>query len=133
MAEIRTKVLLTNAVDDCLSRSGQIDRSAVRQCEINAAIDPTRIFSTIPIAIMMKLGLPIRAKKIVDAEGEDVVNATGPVIFAIGERETMEEAFVEGQRVIIGRTVLAKLQLRLDEDQHSLTSCNDPLALPPRS
>lgn len=133
MAEIRTRVLLTNAVDDYLVLSGQIERSAVRQCAIDAVVDMTRVFSAIPVTVMLKLGLPLRAKRIHDDAGDDVVNSTGPIIFSVAGRETMEEAFVEGQRVIIGRAAMAKLQLRVHESGELLTIGNHPVSLPLRS
>ena len=45
---------------------------------------------------------------------KESVDVTGPVIFNINGRDTMEEALVLGDEVLIGQTVLEKLDLQVD-------------------
>jgi hypothetical protein len=45
---------------------------------------------------------------------KDTVDVTGPVIFDLLGRDTMEEALVLGDEVLVGQTVLEKLDLLVD-------------------
>jgi hypothetical protein len=45
---------------------------------------------------------------------KESVGVTGPVIFSIDGRDTLEEALVLGDEVLIGQTVPEKLDLQVD-------------------
>jgi hypothetical protein len=44
----------------------------------------------------------------------EVVTVTGPIIFEIQTRNTIEEALILGDEVLVGQTVLEKLDLLAD-------------------
>lgn len=116
MGEIRVKVKLTNAVDEELARRGDLPTENVRTCEANALVDTGAVRSVIPAQLQEQLGVPIRGQRIAEyADGrKETAGITGPVLFNIEDRDTMEEALVLGDEVLIGQTVLGKLDLLAD-------------------
>lgn len=116
MGEIRAKVILTNALDEQLFRCKKIKKSAVRRYEADALIDTGAVRSVIPAQVMEKLGVLTRGKRVAEyADGrKETVGITGPIIFDILGRDTLEEALVLGDEVLIGQTVLEKLDLLAD-------------------
>lgn len=116
MGEIRTKVTLTNAVDDALALMGKLPTDEVRRMEVEAIVDTGAIASVLPIHVVEQLGLLIRGHRVAKyADGRnDSVGVTSPVTFEILTRNTIEEALVLGDEVLIGQTVLEKLDLLAD-------------------
>src|SRR5215208_3907680 len=116
MGEIRTKVKLTNAVDDALVAMGQLAREQVRSLEVEAIVDTGAVASILPVQIVEQLGLLIRGHRVAKyADGRnDSGGVTSPVLFEIFSRNTVEEALVLGDEVLIGQTVLEKLDLWTD-------------------
>jgi len=116
MGEVRTKALLINAVDEALAQNGQLAPDRVRQYEADALVDTGAVRSALPAHVVQQLGLAIRGQRVVQyADGRnEAVDVTGPVIFNIGGRDTMEEALVLGDEVLIGQTVLEKLDLMVN-------------------
>jgi clan AA aspartic protease len=114
MGEVRT--VLTNAVDEDLTRRGQLAEDKIRRYEADALIDTGAVRSIIPPHVAEQLGLTTRGKRVVEyADGRnDVVDVTGPVLFKILDRDTLEEALILGDEVLIGQTVLEKLDLIVD-------------------
>lgn len=70
----------------------------------------------IPVRIMQLLGAVARGQRMAEyADGrKEVVQITEPIIFQILGRDTLEEALVLGDEVLIGQTVLEKLDLLAD-------------------
>jgi predicted aspartyl protease len=124
MGEIRTKVRLTNAVEDVLQRRGDLAPADVRWVEVDAVVDTGAVRSVIPVQIAQRLGLQTKRNILVRyADGRsESVPMTEPIIFDIIFRETYEEALVLGDTVLIGQTVLEKLDL--------LADCNGRRAMP---
>jgi clan AA aspartic protease len=116
MGEVRARVVITNAVDEELARRGQVSADQIRSYEADALVDTGAVRSIIPPHIVEQLGLTIRGQRVVeDADGrKDVVDVTGPVLFRILDRDTMEEALVLGDEVLIGQTVLEKTDVFVD-------------------
>lgn len=116
MGEIRTKVKLTNAVDDALVMMGKLSADEVRRMEVEAIVDTGAIASVLPVHVVEQLGLLIRGHRVAKyADGRnDSVGVTSPVTFEILTRNTIEEALVLGDEVLIGQTVLEKLDLLAD-------------------
>ena len=114
MGEGRTRVVVTNAVDEELVRRGQAIQ--IRSYEADALVDTGAVRSVIPPHIVEQLGLTIRGQRVVEyADGrKDIVDVTGPVIFRILDRDTLEEALVLGDEVLIGQTVLEKTDVIVD-------------------
>lgn len=116
MGEIRVKVKITNAVDESLVRRGQLAPDQVRVYVADAMVDTGAVRSVIPAHVMEQLGVQPRAQRVAEyADGrKETVGVTEPIIFDIQGRDTMEEALVLGDEVLIGQTVLEKLDLHAD-------------------
>jgi len=113
MGEIRIKVNLTNAVDDDLASQGRLAKVEVRRLEVTALIDTDAVTTVLPVQVVEQLGLTVRGHRVAQyADGRhDVVGVTGPVLFEMLGRNTVEEALILGDEVLIGQTILEKLDL----------------------
>ncbi|MCP9493968.1 MAG: clan AA aspartic protease [Pyrinomonadaceae bacterium MAG19_C2-C3] len=123
MGEVRVKVKITNSRDEVAAITGQMTKESVRSYEADALVDTGAVTSAIPQHIYNQLGLVTIDKKVVQyADGRnDVVEATEPVIFEINGRRTPDEAFVIGDEVLIGQTVLEKMDLLVDCRNNKVT------------
>ena len=116
MGEIREKVRLTNMADTLANGRRGGKRRKPRSLEVEAIVDTGAIMSVIPIHVAQKLGIGVRtrrAAKYADGRTEDIP-VTNPVLFEIQGRDTVEEMLVLGDEVLIGQTVLEKLDLLAD-------------------
>ena len=70
----------------------------------------------LPPNVVARLGLAVRGQRVTeDADGRrDVVGVTEPLIVELEGRDTLDEALVLGDEVLIGQTVLEKLDLFVD-------------------
>jgi predicted aspartyl protease len=116
MGEIRVKVKLTNALDEALARRGQLAKEAVRVYEADAMVDTGAVRAVIPVHVVETLGVGLRGRRVAEyADGRtESVGVTESIIFDILGRDTLEEALVLGDEVLIGQTVLEKLDLLAD-------------------
>jgi clan AA aspartic protease len=116
MGEVRTKAILINALDEALARRGQISSDQIRKYEADALVDTGAVRSVLPAHVVQQLGLDIRGQRVVEyADGRnEAVDVTESVIINIGGRDTLEEALVLGDEVLIGQTVLEKLDLMVN-------------------
>jgi clan AA aspartic protease len=116
MGEVRIRVKLTNAVDEALARRGKLPIGEIRSYEADALVDTGAISSVIPPFVFQQLGLMAARKRSVEyADGRtEAVDVTEPVTVDINGRSTSEEAFVLGDEVLIGQTVLEKTDLLVD-------------------
>jgi len=66
--------------------------------------------------VVQQLGLQIRGQRVAEyADGRrDIVDVTEPLIIELEHRDTLDEALVLGDEVLIGQTVLEKLDLLVD-------------------
>src|SRR5437867_1331110 len=113
MGEIREKVRLTNAIDEGLVRRGAMALEKERTGEVTAIVDPGAVMSVIPVHIAERLGVQTRHQRVARfADGRtETVGVTGPVIFECQTRDTLEEAMILADEVLIGQTVLGQLDL----------------------
>lgn len=116
MGEVRAIVTITNAVDEELARRDKSLLGDIRSYEADALVDTDAVRSIIPSHVVERLGLSIRGQRVVEyADGrKDIVDVTGPVLFKILDRDTLEEALVLGDEVLIGQTVLGKTDVIVD-------------------
>jgi len=116
MGEVRTQVKLTNAIDEALARRGQLPADRVRVYETRALVDTGAVRSVLPVHVVQQLGLEIRGQRVAEyADGRrEAVGVTEALVIEIEGRDTLEEALVLGDEVIIGQTVLEKLDLFVD-------------------
>jgi clan AA aspartic protease len=116
VGEIRVRVRLTNAIDEALARRGKLGLERVRTYDAEALVDTGAIRSVIPVHVLEKLGVAERGQRVAEyADGrKDSVGVTEPIVFELLGRDTLEEALVLGDEVLIGQTVLEKLDLLAD-------------------
>jgi clan AA aspartic protease len=116
MGEVRVKAVLTNAVDEDLARRGQIRPDQIRRYEAQALVDTGAVRSCLPAHVVEQLGLSLRGQRVAEyADGrKDIVAVTGPVVIHIEGRDTLEEALVLGDEVLIGQTVVEKIDMWVD-------------------
>ena len=116
MGEVRVTVRLTNAVDEALARRGVLSAAEVRTCQADALVDTGAVRTVVPSRIATHLGLGVRGQRVAEfADGRtEAVDVTEPLVVEIEGRDTLEEALVLGDEVLIGQTVLEKLDLFVD-------------------
>lgn len=116
MGEVRVKVKLTNGSDQMLAEAGSLARAQVRGCEVEAMVDTGAVRSVIPESVARLLGVPsARCKTVAYADGRtESVPLAGPIAFDIGGRDTYDDAYVLGDEVLIGQTVLEKMDWLVD-------------------
>ena len=116
MGEIREQVTLTNAVEASMARRGLLPPGDVRQIIVEAIVDTGAVRSVLPQHVVDQLGLEIRGQQVAQyADGRsESVGITEGVFFKCQSRTTLEEALVLGTEVLIGQTVLEKLDLLAD-------------------
>src|SRR5262245_66314436 len=119
MGEVRVKAKLTNAVDEALVRRGTLQSTQIRTYEADALVDTGAVRMILPQHVVDRLGLAVRGQRVAEyADGrKDVVNVTGPLAIELEGRDTLEEALVLGDEVLIGQTVLEKLDLFRSEER----------------
>ncbi len=120
MGEVRSETKLTNAIDEALARRGQLAPDQVRSYKADALIDTGSVRTVLPIYVVQQLGLAIVSQQVAEyADGrKDAVGVTEPVDITLNGRSTVEDALVLGDEVIIGQTVLEKLDLLVDCANH---------------
>lgn len=116
MGEVRVKAKLTNAVDEALARRGQLTADQVRVYEAQALVETGAVRSVLPVEVAQRLGLAIRGQRVAEyADGrKEAVGVTEPLVIEVEGRDTLEEALVLGDEVLIGQTVLEKVDLFVD-------------------
>lgn len=116
MGAIRVKVRLVSSYDEMRVRRGELAADQMRSCETEALVDTGAVRTVIPLQVQQQLGLATRNQATAEyADGrKETVGVTEPVIFEIMHRNTLEEALVLGTEVLIGQTVLEKLDLWAD-------------------
>jgi clan AA aspartic protease len=116
MGEVRVRIRLTNAVDEALVRRGQMRSDQVRVYEAAALVDTGAVRSVVPAHVAERLGLGVRGQRVAEyADGrQEIVGVTEPLIIDWEGRDTLEEALVLGDEVIVGQTVLEKLDVLAD-------------------
>ena len=116
MGEVRATVVLTNIIDEERAEIGEIPFDDVRSYEADGLIDTGAVASALPVHVVDKLGLKARRRRVVEmADGSrQIVDVVAGLRFEILGRDTTDEAFVIGDEVLIGQTVLEKLDLLVD-------------------
>ena len=116
MGEVRVKVKLTNGSDQMLAEAGTLARAQVRSCEVEAMVDTGAVRTVIPNHVLQHLGTQPRGQRVAEyVDGrKEAIGMTEPIILDILGRDTSDEALVLGDEVLIGQTVLEKLDLHAD-------------------
>jgi clan AA aspartic protease len=116
MGEVRAHVKLTNIMDEELMHQGQLTLQQVRTYEASALVDTGAVCTVLPVDVVRHLGLRIHGQRVAEyADGrKEAVDVTVPFFITIHGRDTAEEALVLGDEILIGQTVLEKLDLHVD-------------------
>lgn len=114
--EIRVDVKLTNALDEALAFREQLSAGDVRTTVADAMVDTGAVRTVLPADSVETLGIRVRRQTTAElADGSThAVGLTKPILIELMGRETVEEALVLGNEVLIGQTVLEKLDLWAD-------------------
>lgn len=116
MGEVKVQVKLINAGDEILVRRGLLAQDQVRSYTATALVDTGAVSSVLPMDVVKQLGLAlIRKARAEYANGyKENVDVAEVVGIDISGRRTTEETLVLGTEVLIGQTVLERLDLHVD-------------------
>ena len=116
MGEVRSKVRLINYGDEVLVANGYRKPEQVRTYEANALVDSGAVRMVIPGHVFDVLGLKTGGTAVAEyADGrKDTVRRAYGLRIEIMGRDTTDDALVLGDEVLIGQTVLEKLDLQID-------------------
>ena len=105
-----------NAADEVLVRRGMLKPEEARTYEADALVDTGAVRTVLPPEVVSRLGLGIRGQLVAEyADGrKEAVGLTEPLVVDLLGRTTVEDAMVLGDEVLIGQTVLEKLDLYVD-------------------
>jgi predicted aspartyl protease len=122
MGEVHVKARLTNAIDEALARRRTLAPDRVRSYEADALVDTGATRTVLPPEVVDRLGRGIRGQLVVgDADGhQEALSVTEPLVVEIDGHDTFDEALMLGDQVLIGQTVLGKLDLLVDCDGRRL-------------
>ena len=117
MGKVLVPAKIENLSDVYDAEHGRLSADKVRSVDVpDALVDTGAVRCVIPPHVVEKIGATIRGQRVAEyADGrQDTVGVTGPILFDIQGRDTLEEALVLGDEVLIGQTVLEKLDLMAD-------------------
>ena len=116
MGEVRIKVKLSNVADQAAFAAGQLSLDEVRNVEADALVDTGAVRSCIPAPLLERLGLkPYDQVTVEPADGrKNEVGIADGVRFEIMERRSSDDALILGDEVLIGQTLLEKMDLLVD-------------------
>jgi len=116
MVEVRAQVKLMNLADITAVAAGRIDSKDVRSVEANAMVDTGAVRSCVPQPLLDRLGIQPLGHTLVEyANGQkEAVAVAYGIVFDILDRRTSDDALALGDEVLIGQTLLEKLDLVAD-------------------
>ena len=99
-----------------MARRGLLAPNQVRTCTADALVNIDAFVSTLPLHVVQRLGLfIIRKARVEHADGsQETVDVTEQAGIVVNGRRTVGETLVIGDEVVIGRRVLAELDLVVD-------------------
>jgi hypothetical protein len=122
MGEVRVKVRITNSADAQAAQAGRIALDQVRSLEADALVDTGAVRPCIPAPLVERLGLvPFTSCLVEYADGrKEAVGLVDGLRFEIMHRPSSDEALILGDEVLIGQTLLEKMDLLVDCPRHRL-------------
>ena len=116
MGEVRVQVKLTNVADAAAFAAGQISADKIRFVEADALVDTGAVRSCVPLPLLERLGVTARETMLVEyANGQkEAVGVAEGVRFEIMHRRSSDDALALGDEVLIGQTILEKMDLLVD-------------------
>ena len=122
MGEVRVKVRITNSADAQAAQAGKLPLERVRSVEADALVDTGAVRSCIPAPLIERLGvLPFEDSLVEYADGrKKPVGLVDGLRFELMNRRSGDEALILGDEVLIGQTLLEKMDLLVDCNRHRL-------------
>jgi predicted aspartyl protease len=122
MGEVRVKVRITNSADAQAAKAGKLPLEKVRSVEANALVDTGAVRSCIPAPLIEMLGVvPFETSLVEYADGrKEPVGLVDGLRFEVMNRRSGDEALILGDEVLIGQTLLEKMDLLVDCPRHRL-------------
>jgi clan AA aspartic protease len=116
MGEVRIKVKLSNVADQAAVVAGQLSPDQVRNVEADAMVDTGAVRSCVPAPLLERLGIKPYDRVTVElADGrKNEVGIADGVRFEIMHRRSSDDALILGDEVLIGQTLLEKMDLLVD-------------------
>ena len=116
MGAIRVKVQLANGLDIMLHQQKKLTAKKIRRYEADALVDTGAVRSVIPSHVLNQLGVGIRETRLAEyADGRtEAVGLSNAILFEVMGRNTLEEALVLGDEVLLGQTFLETTDLHAD-------------------
>ena|SRR5438445_6529637 len=116
MGEVRVKVRITNSADAQAAQAGKLPFDQVRSIEADALVDTGAARSCIPAPLVQRLGLsPYESSLLEYADGrKEPVGLVDGLRFEIMNRRSGDEALILGDEVLVGQTILEKMDLMVD-------------------
>jgi predicted aspartyl protease len=116
MGEVRVKVRITNSADAQAAQAGKLAPEKVRSVEADALVDTGAVRSCIPAPLIEELGvLPFQTSLVEYADGrKEAVGLADGLRFELMHRRSGDEALILGDEVLIGQTLLEKMDLLVD-------------------
>jgi len=116
MGEVRVRVKLTNTADAAAAAAGKMAADSVRTVEADALVDTGAVRSCIPAPLLERLGIQPLEKIVVEyADGrKEAVGLAEAIRFEIMHRRSSDDALILGDEVLIGQTILEKMDLFVD-------------------
>jgi clan AA aspartic protease len=116
MGEVRVRVRITNSADAQAAQAGRLPPEKVRSVEADAMVDTGAVRSCIPPTLLESLGIePYDQVTVELADGrKSAVSIADGVRFEIMERRSGDDALILGDEVLIGQTLLEKMDLLVD-------------------
>lgn len=116
MGEVRVKVKLFNNADANAAAEGRLSPEKIRVIETDAMVDTGAVRSCIPATLLERLGIKPYDRitvELADGRKSNVGIADG-VRFEIMQRRSSDDAVILGDEVLIGQTLLEKMDLLVD-------------------
>lgn len=116
MGEVRIKTRIINSADAQAAQAGKLPPEHVRSVETDALVDTGAVRSCVPATLLNELGiLPYDHVTVELADGrKTVVGIADGVRFEIMDRRSGDDALILGDEVLIGQTLLEKMDLLVD-------------------
>jgi len=116
MGQVHVQVILTNYREEVLARLGQCSADRVHRYETEALIDTGTYHSVLPPAVAERLGLLRLGRTVAQmANGQtEEIDTSEVFTVEIMGRRMHEDAMIMGTHVLLGVTVLEKLDLVVD-------------------
>lgn len=116
MGDVRVSVRLTNYFDLLMADRAGLPRGDVRFFEGEAVVDTGAVRCVVPPHVADLLGVRGDRRRVAayaDGRSEEV-GVTDALLMRISDREEIEDAFILGDEILIGQTLLEKTDLLVD-------------------